>query len=116
MAEKKKKAETMNTEKAPAEDTLIRGMTRSGIEFKIDQRIKDDARAMRYMTMMQNKSLDIFKQSEALFSLLELMFGAQEGLTVFMNEVAAHHNGVADVHSLIEELTDMFESIKLKNS
>ena len=114
MAEKKKKAETMNT--APAEDNLLRGITRSGIEFTIDKRIKDDARAMRYMTMMQNKSLDTFKQSEALFSLLELMFGAQEGLTIFMNEVAAHHNGVADVRSLIEELSDMFASIKLKNS
>ena len=107
MAEKTKKAEKSN---------LITGETRSGIKFTIDQRIKDDTRTVLYMTQMQNKSLDMLTQSQALFSLLELMFGEGEGLNIFMNEVAAHHNGVADVHSLIEELTDLFESIKLKNS
>ena len=122
MAEKKKKAETNKpvTEKVtadvPQDEYLVKGQTRSGLEFTIDKRIKDDARVMRYLTMMQNKRLDVFTQSDALFSLLELMFGTQDSLTVFLNEVAHRHNGVADVPSLIEELTDLFECIKLKNS
>lgn len=108
MAEKKtKKAEDIN---------LITGETRSGIKFSVDKRVKDDVRVMHFMTQMQNKSLDTMTQSQALFSLLELMFGKSEGLTIFLSEVAAHHNGVADVNSLIEELTDLFDTIRLKNS
>ena len=106
MAEKTKKADS----------NLITGETRSGIKFTIDKRIKDDTRAVLYLTQMQNKSLDKMTQSQALFSLLELMFGKGEGLIIFMNEVAIHHDGVADVNSLIEELTDLFDSLKLKNS
>jgi len=117
MAEKRKKAEVVQEEVPVIQDPdLVEGITRTGIKFKIDKRIKDDARVMLYLTQMQNKSLDVFRQSEALFSLLELMFGTQDGLKVFMNEVAAHHNGVADIPSLIQELTDLFSSINLKNS
>lgn len=114
MAEKKKKAEA--PEAAPQEGYIVTGETRSGLKFQIDKRIKDDVRTMRYLTQMQNQRADIFTKSEALFSLLNLMFGTEDNLSVFMDEVAALHNGVADVPSLIDELTDIFESIKLKNS
>ena len=33
-----------------------------------------------------------------------------------MNEVAYHHDGVADSPALMEELNDIFEVIGLKNS
>lgn len=114
MAEKKKKAEA--PEAVTQDNYIVKGITRSGLKFQIDKRIKDDVRAMRYLTMMQDKRLDVFGKSQSLFSLLELMFGTQESLNIFLDEVAALHNGVADVPNLIEELTDIFEAVKLKNS
>lgn len=94
---------------------MIEGTTRSGLKFSINSKVKDDARTLYYLTKMQDKSLDVSEQSKALFSLLELIFGPGDGLITFMNEVAYLHNGVADVASLTEELTDMFEAVKLKN-
>lgn len=95
---------------------IVSGETKSGIKFKLDTRIKDDSRLLLYLTQAQKKGINPLKQSEALFSLLELVFGSEDGLTIFMNEVAAKHDGVADANSLIEELKDMFEVLDLKNS
>lgn len=95
---------------------LVEGTTRTGISFQIDPRIKEDSRTLRYLTQMQKKSLDKMQQSEALFSLLELVFGSGQGLDDFMNEVAFKHDGVADVQSLIDEITDIFNAVDLKNS
>lgn len=121
MAEKKKKAETVSTpdvtkDVTSQEDNLIRGETRSGIKFVIDKKIKDETRVAMCLTDMQDKSLDRNEQSQALFSLLRLIFGSRTNVVIFMNEVAAKHNGVADVTSLMEELTDIFTTANLKNS
>lgn len=97
-------------------DNIVTGKTKSGIKFQLDKRISDDARLLLYLTKMQDESLDLTSKSQALFSLLELIFGSGEGLKIFMNEVAAKHNGIADVKSLIAELTDMLEALNLKNS
>jgi hypothetical protein len=97
-------------------DNIVTGKTKSGIKFQLDKRISDDARLLLYLTKMQDESLDLSSKSQALFSLLELIFGSGEGLKIFMNEVAAKHNGIADVKSLIAELTDMLEALNLKNS
>lgn len=103
----------------PINENIVTGETRSGIKFAIDKRIKDDSRALFYVRNMRKKidsTEDKLKATDAVYSLLELVFGSNGGLETFLNEVAYHHDGVADVTSLMEELTDIFEAVDLKNS
>lgn len=102
--------------KRKTDDNIVQGTTTSGIKFTLDKRIKDDARILYWITKMDDDKLGILERNNALFSLLELIFGTDDNLSTFLNEVAAKHNGVADVESLIGELHDMFEALKLKNS
>lgn len=98
---------------------IVSGETRSGIKFKIDKRVKDDNRTMYYIrTMRKYKDSKDAQEKviDAVYSLLEVIFGSGEGLEIFLNEVAYRHDGVADSASLMEELNDIFEVIGLKNS
>lgn len=94
---------------------MVKGKTKSGIEFKINENVKNDARTLYLMTKMQDSS-DPSAQSKALFDLLKLVFGSEEGMVSFMDAVASKHKGVCGTDVMIEELTEMFDSINLKNS
>ncbi len=94
----------------------IKGTTQSGIEFQLDPAIKDDARLLYLLTLMQKKDIDWQQQSQALFDMLKLIFGTDEGLVQFMNAVAEKHKGVCTPQSMMAELNDMFEAINGKNS
>ena len=96
-------------------ENIITGKTKSGIKFTLDKRVKDDARLLLWLTKLQDESKSVTEKSEALFALLKFFFGGDEALAVFMDEVAAHHNGIADVASLLAELSDMLEALELKN-
>lgn len=116
MAEKTKKtAENIQNNISPEMGNLVEGETRSGLKFKVNAAVKDDTRVLYLLTRLQKNDLPIMDKSKTLFDLLELMFGSGEGFYAFQNEVAYRHNGVADTKSLIEEITDIFESVKLKN-
>ena len=105
----------------PNNEYIVAGETKSGIKFQIDKRIKDDARTLLYIRNMRKyKDMSASpeneeKATEAVFSILELIFGSGDGLMTFMNEVAYHHDGVADVNALLLELTEIFDLIDLKN-
>ena len=104
----------------PCNENLVFGETRSGIKFKIDKRVKDDSRTLFYVRNMRkyqgtDNPDNALKATDAVYSLLELVFGSGEGLEIFLNEVAFRHDGVADAPALLEELTDIFEVIGLKN-
>lgn len=94
---------------------MVKGKTKSGIKFQINEAIKDDTRTLYLITKMQNSS-DPMEQGKALFDLLNLLFDGEEGVVNFMDEVAAKHNGICSPTIMVEELTEMFESTKLKNS
>ncbi len=97
-------------------ENIVTGKTSSGIQFTLDKRIKDDARLLFWLSRIQDESLDVMARNKALFSLLGLIFGSDEGLNTFLNEVAAKHEGVADISSLMDELNEMFEALAIKNS
>lgn len=97
-------------------ENIVTGKTSSGIQFTLDKRIKDDARLLFWLSRIQDESLDVMARNKALFSLLGLIFGSDEGLNTFLNEVAAKHDGVADITSLMDELNEMFEALAIKNS
>lgn len=101
---------------ATRNDNIIKGKTQTGIKFALDKRIQDDSRLLLYLTRLDDKKRTDLERGQALMSLLELMFGSDDGLEIFMNEVAAKHNGIADKDSLMAELSDILEALKLKNS
>ena len=97
-------------------ENIVTGKTSSGIAFTLDKRIKDDARLLFGLSRIQNEDLNVMERNKALFDMLEFIFGSGDGLKAFLNEVAAKHDGVADVTSLMAELNDMFEALAVKNS
>ena len=101
--------------KKSTNENIVTGKTSTGIKFSLDKRIKDDARLLFWLSKIQNDDLEVMERNKALFSLLELIFGSGEGLNTFLNEVAAKHNGVADITSLMNEMNEMFEALAIKN-
>ena len=101
---------------------MVKGKTKSGIKYQIDERVKDDARVLFYMTKLQEFAKAeattevITEAGKAVFKLLALIFGSDEGIEAFMNEVAAHNKGSCDTTTMLKEVLDIFEGIKAKNS
>lgn len=94
---------------------IVKGKTKSGITFKIDDRIKDDARFMYFLAKSQDAEADLTEQSKAVMGILKLVFGTDEGVIEFMNAVAATNKGLCDVKTMLAELTEIFDAIHAKN-
>lgn len=95
---------------------MVKGKTKSGIKFEMDERIKDDARVLYYLTALQKTDIDPMEASKGVFDLLGLIFGSQENVLAFMNAVAEANDGVCDTTTMLSELTSMFEVIGAKKS
>lgn len=94
---------------------MIEGKTKSGINFKLDERIKDDARFLYYLAKAQDDESDMGEKSKATMGMLRLIFGSDEGVIDFMNAVAASNEGVCDFKTMLSELTEMFDALNAKN-
>lgn len=99
---------------AKKNENIIKFKTKSGIQITLDKRVKDDTRLLLILADVQDKSKTPNEQIALFKDLLDLFFG--DGSRVFLNEVAAHHDGVADFKSLMAEMNDIFEALELKNS
>lgn len=95
---------------------MIKGKTQSGIKFQLDERIKDDARFLYYLSKAQSDDEEVGEKSKAIMGILKLIFGSDESVIEFMNAVAAANDGVCNVKVMLSELTEMFDAIKAKNS
>ena len=93
---------------------IVKGETKSGIKFQLDSRVKDDARLLFLLTRGQNAD-DPMVSSKAIMDLLTLIFGEEDNVMEFMNEVARTHKGVCSTKYLISELCEMLDAIKAKN-
>ena len=91
------------------------GKTKSGIEFKLNEAIKDDARFLYYFSKFQNKDFPLEEQSKNLMGVLELIFGSDEGVITFMNAVASKNKGICNVKVMMKEMTEMFDALNIKN-
>lgn len=94
---------------------VVKGKTKSGIQFQMDERIKSDARFLYYLTKAQEED-NMAEQSKAIIGLLKLIFGTDEGVITFMDAVASKHGGVCDVPTMLAELNEIFEALNAKNS
>ena len=94
---------------------IVKGKTKSGIKFQMDDRIKDDARFLYYLAKAQDTDSELTDQSKAVMGILKLVFGSDEGVISFMDAVAATNKGVCDVKNMLAELTEMFDALNAKN-
>lgn len=95
---------------------MVKGKTKAGIKFQLDERIKDDARFLYYLTKAQDDSSDMTEKSKAVVGILKLVFGDDEGVLRFMDTVASINGGVCSVDVMLSELTEMFDALNAKNS
>lgn len=98
---------------------MVKGKTKSGIKFQIDERISNDARFLFYVNKLNKAEAskdNIEEVSGYVMNMIELIFGGEKGTIVFMDEVAAKHNGVCDTDAMIAELKEIIQATKLKNS
>ena len=95
---------------------MVKGKTKSGIKFQLDERIKDDARFLYYMAKSQDDEADTAEKSKAIMGMLKLIFGNDDGVISFMNTVASTNNGICSIDVMLSELTEMFEALNAKNS
>lgn len=94
---------------------MVKGKTKSGIKFQLDERIKDDARFLYYVAKSQDEDADTAEKSKAVMGMLKLIFGDDDGVISFMNTVASTNDGVCSVDVMLSELTEMFEALNAKN-
>lgn len=96
---------------------MIKGKTKSGIEFSIDEAVLDDPRLLRRIQKFNNiKEIPPMEQINEVMVFLELLFGTGENLDAFLDEIAAHNGGKCNTTIFMSELNDIIESLKLKNS
>lgn len=95
---------------------MVKGKTKSGIKFQIDERIKDDARFLYYLAKAQDDGEDLTEKSRAVVGILKLVFGDDAGVITFMDAVASANKGVCDVKTMLSELREIFDAIEAKNS
>lgn len=94
---------------------MVKGKTKSGIKFQINEAIKDDARLLFMLVRLRKDNVPAEDKGNIVFDMLELIFGA-DGVMPFMNAVADKHNGVCSTEAMIQELTEIMASINAKNS
>lgn len=94
---------------------MVKGKTKSGIKFQLDERIKDDARFLYYMAKAQDDEADLTEKSKAIVGILKLIFGDDDGVIGFMNTVASVNNGICNTEAMLSELSEMFDALDAKN-
>ena len=94
---------------------MVKGKTKSGIKFQMDERIKDDARFLYYLSKAQDDNGSLEDKSRAIMGILKLIFGSDEKVLQFMDAVAAVNDGVCNVEKMLSELTEMFDALNAKN-
>lgn len=95
---------------------MVRGKTKSGIKFSLDERIKDDARLLFLIVQIQSDKVSVERKGALVFDLLNIIFGNEDKVMEFMDEVASKHDGFCSNEILMAELNDIFEALGAKNS
>lgn len=95
---------------------MVKGKTKSGIKFSLDERIKDDARLLFLIVQIQSDKVSVERKGALVFDLLNIIFGNEDKVMEFMDEVASKHDGFCSNEILMAELNDIFEALGAKNS
>ena len=89
---------------------IVKGTTKSGIKYELDDKIKEDARFVFIMSKLQDDSIreNVHEALHTLRSMFNLIFGTDEQTMLFMDAVADAHGGVCSTANLIAEMNEMF--------
>lgn len=94
---------------------MVKGKTKSGIKYQINEAIRDDARLLYLLVQLQSDNVAVETKGKIVFDMLTLIFG-NDGVMPFMNEVADKHDGVCSTEAMLTEMNEILESINTKNS
>lgn len=94
---------------------MVKGKTKSGIKYQINEAIRDDARLLYLLVQLQSDNVAVETKGKIVFDMLTLIFG-NDGVMPFMNEVADKHDGVCSTEAMLTEMNEILESINAKNS
>lgn len=109
---------------------MIEGKTKSGIAFKIDERIREDWRFQKKLTKLISLRKKISQDAEssesasddlaAIYNVIsemeELVFGGPEGAEAFENVVAQTYGGICSADIFQKEFLEIISATKdLKN-
>ena len=93
---------------------MVKGKTKSGITFSLNEKVKEDARLLYYLVKIESDETSDHDKGAYVFKLLELFFGT-DGVPVFMNEVAQKHDGICGVKDMMTEMHEILDALGLKN-
>ena len=92
---------------------MIEGKTKSGFKFKIDERVTDDWRLLKYIAMSESK--DASEQIQGAHGLVSLLLGDQE--QALMDFIAKKNDGFVPSTVVTEMVADILTATKeIKNS
>ena len=92
---------------------MVEGKTKSGFKFKIDERLMDDWRLLKYIALAE--SSDPSEQLRGASSLVTLLLGDQE--PAMIEFVAKKNKGYVPATAVTEIITEILTTVKdLKNS
>lgn len=94
---------------------MVKGKTKSGIKYQINESVRDDARLLYMLVQLQRDDIALEDKGKIVFDMLTLIFGS-DGVMAFMNEVADKHDGICSTEAMLAELNEILESINAKNS
>ena len=92
----------------------MQGITASGFEYEIDERVFTDWRFTVALTGMRSGKTE-FEKIEASQKLVTLLFGA-ENLDKYMEHIASKNDGYVPTEVIMTEVKEILSSQKLKNS
>lgn len=92
---------------------MLEGKTKSGFKFKIDEKLMDDWRLLKYIAL--SESSDPSDQLRGASNLVSLLLGDQE--PALMEFIAKKNKGYVPATAVTEIMTEILTSVKdLKNS
>lgn len=86
----------------------MQGITKSGYEFDIDNRILKDWRFVSALTKCQQSKGDTFKKLEGVQEMARLLF--RDKYDDYMGFIASKNEGFCPSDVIMEEITEIFQS------
>lgn len=90
----------------------MKGTTKSGFEFKIDNRILKDWRFVSALTKCQQSKTE-FGKLEGIQEMVVLIFG--DKYEEYLKYVASKNDGFCDSDAIMADIKEIFESVNSKN-
>jgi hypothetical protein len=93
---------------------IVKGKTKSGYQFSVDSRVKDDRRFTRAVISMQYGK-DKQEQVEAVYDLERLLLGTDEEVAKLEEAIAKKNDGFCSNQEFYAEINEIIEALNAKN-